>query len=115
MIRMSVPTPMYTVPPSRGVGRVRSLGHIGSNLAGGGGSRAEKAGLAIDGIRNRFHRYSELRERNQMGLVVLLLVLALLLGGIGLVAHALWWMLIIAAALVIASAFTGLGRRRTTL
>ena len=46
-----------------------------------------------------------------MGLVVLLLVLALLLGGVGLAAHALWWMLIIAAALVIASAFTGFRRR----
>lgn len=50
-----------------------------------------------------------------MGLVVALLVLALLLGGIGLAAHALWWMLIIAGALVIASAFTGFGRRRSTL
>lgn len=48
-----------------------------------------------------------------MGLVVLLLVLALLFGGIGLAAHALWWLLIIAGALVIASAFTGFGRRST--
>jgi len=46
-----------------------------------------------------------------MGLVVLLLVLALLLGGIGLVAHALWWMLVIAAALVLAGAFMGFARR----
>ena len=46
-----------------------------------------------------------------MGLVVLLLVLALLLGGIGLIAHALWWMLVIAAALVLASALAGFGRR----
>ncbi len=43
----------------------------------------------------------------------MLLVLALLFGGIGLAAHALWWMLIIAAALVIASAFAGFGRRST--
>jgi hypothetical protein len=40
-------------------------------------------------------------------------VLALLFGGVGLAANALWWMLIIAAALVIASAFAGFGRRRT--
>ena len=48
-----------------------------------------------------------------MGLVLLLLVLALLFGGIGLATSALWWMLIIAGALVIASAFTGFGRRST--
>jgi len=46
-----------------------------------------------------------------MGLVVFLLVLALLFGGIGLAASALWWMLVIAGALVIASVFTGFGRR----
>ena len=46
-----------------------------------------------------------LRKGDVMGLVVLLLVLALLFGGVGLAANALWWMLIIAAALVIASAF----------
>jgi hypothetical protein len=49
-----------------------------------------------------------------MTLVLVLLLLALLLGGIGLAAHALWWMLIIAGALVIAGAFTGFGRRRST-
>jgi hypothetical protein len=48
-----------------------------------------------------------------MGLVVLLVLLALILGGVGLAVHALWWMLIIAAALVVVSAFTGFGRRRT--
>lgn len=47
-----------------------------------------------------------------MGIVLFLLVLALLFGGVGLAVHALWWMLIIAGALVIASAFTGFGRRR---
>jgi hypothetical protein len=48
-----------------------------------------------------------------MGLVILLLVLALIFGGVGLAAHAMWWMLIIAGALLIASAFTGFGRRST--
>ncbi len=47
-----------------------------------------------------------------MGLVILLLVLALLLGGVGLAVHALWWVLSLAAALAIAGAFTGFGRRR---
>jgi len=50
-----------------------------------------------------------------MGLFVLLLIVALLLGGIGLAVHALWWMLIIAAVLVIASAVTGFGGRRHTI
>lgn len=49
-----------------------------------------------------------------MGLVLVLLLLALLFGGIGLASQALWWMLIIAGALVIASAFSGFGRRRST-
>ena len=47
-----------------------------------------------------------------MGLVVLLLVLALLLGGVGLAVHALWWVLILAVALAVAGAFAGFGRRR---
>jgi hypothetical protein len=46
-----------------------------------------------------------------MGLVVLLLLVALILGGIGLAVHTLWWVLIIAAALALAGAFTGYGRR----
>ena len=45
-----------------------------------------------------------------MGFVVVLLLLALLFGGVGLAAGALWWMLTIAGALVIASLFTGRGR-----
>jgi hypothetical protein len=42
-----------------------------------------------------------------MGLVVLLLLLALLFGGVGLFVEGLKWALIIALALVIAGAFTG--------
>ena len=42
-----------------------------------------------------------------MGLVLLLLILALLFGGVGLFVEGLKWALIIALALVIASAFTG--------
>ena len=51
-----------------------------------------------------------------MGLVVALLLIALVLGGVGLAVHALWWMLLIAGALVIAGAIAGLGgRHRTTI
>lgn len=46
-----------------------------------------------------------------MGVVALLLVIALILGGVGLAVHALWWMLIIAGALFLFSAFTGFRRR----
>ncbi|MHB8670297.1 MAG: hypothetical protein ACYDAD_07035 [Acidimicrobiales bacterium] len=46
-----------------------------------------------------------------MTLVLLLLILALVLGGVGLAVHTLWWVLIIAAAFLVASAFTGYGRR----
>ena len=48
-----------------------------------------------------------------MGLVLLLLILALVFGGAGLFVEGLKWALIIALALVIASAFTGLSTRRT--
>ena len=48
-----------------------------------------------------------------MGLVVLLLLLALLFGGLGLFVEGLKWALIIALALVIAGAISGrAGRRR---
>lgn len=42
-----------------------------------------------------------------MGLVVVLLLLALLIGGVGLFVEGLQWALVIALALVIASFFTG--------
>ena len=48
-----------------------------------------------------------------MGLVVVLLVLALLFGGIGLFVEGLKWVLIIALALLLVGAFTGYrGRAR---
>lgn len=42
-----------------------------------------------------------------MGLVVLLLILALLFGGLGLFVEGLKWALIIALVLVVVGAFTG--------
>ena len=47
-----------------------------------------------------------------MGLVALLLVLALLFGGLGLFVEGLKWVLIIAVALFVASLFTGGYHRR---
>ncbi len=48
-----------------------------------------------------------------MWLVVLLLILALVLGGVGLFVEALRWVLIIALILLLASILTGfMGRRR---
>jgi len=47
-----------------------------------------------------------------MGLVVLLLILALLFGGAGLVNQGLKWHLIIALVLFVASFFTGYRGRR---
>jgi hypothetical protein len=46
-----------------------------------------------------------------MGLVVLLLIIALLFGGVGLFIEGLKWALIIALALVLVSAFTGYSYR----
>jgi hypothetical protein len=46
-----------------------------------------------------------------MGLVVLLILLALIFGGVGLAAHALWWMLVIAAVLFVVGVFSGFSRR----
>jgi hypothetical protein len=46
-----------------------------------------------------------------MGVVLALVILALILGGVGLAVHALWWLLIIGAVLLVVSAVTGFGRR----
>ena len=48
-----------------------------------------------------------------MSAVVLLVILALLLGGVGLAVEALRWLLIIALVLFVVSFFTGYRGRRT--
>jgi hypothetical protein len=50
-----------------------------------------------------------------MALVILLLVLALILGGVGLFVEALWWVLVIAVVLLVVSAVLGWGRRSPTV
>lgn len=51
-----------------------------------------------------------------MGIVVVLIILALLFGGIGLFVEAAAWALIIAVALVVAGVIAGfLGRGRTSV
>jgi uncharacterized membrane protein len=49
-----------------------------------------------------------------MGLALLILILALVLGGVGLFVEALRWVLVIAVVLLILSAFTGYRGRRGT-
>ena len=49
-----------------------------------------------------------------MGTALLILLLALLLGGVGLFFEALRWVLIIAVVLLIVSAFTGYRGRAST-
>lgn len=50
-----------------------------------------------------------------MWLVILLLLLALLLGGVGLFIKGLKWVLIIALVLLVLSLFTGFRRRRRVM
>lgn len=50
-----------------------------------------------------------------MGIAVLILILALVAGGVGLFVEALRWVLIIAVVLLIASAFTGYRGRNTAV
>jgi hypothetical protein len=49
-----------------------------------------------------------------VAIVVILLIIALLVGGLGLLLEGLWWLFVIAVAFLIASAVAGLvgGRRR---
>ena len=48
-----------------------------------------------------------------MGLVIVLLLLALLLGGVGLAVEGLKWLLVIALVLLVVSFFTGYRGRST--
>ena len=48
-----------------------------------------------------------------MGLVVVLIILALIAGGIGLLVEGLFWLLIIAGILVLAGVVAGFVTRRT--
>jgi len=48
-----------------------------------------------------------------VALAVVLIVLALLIGGVGLLVKGLTWALIIALVLLVAGAITGFGRRST--
>ncbi|MGH8886417.1 MAG: hydrophobic protein [Egibacteraceae bacterium] len=50
-----------------------------------------------------------------MSLVVLLLILALLFGGVGLFVEGLTWLLVIALVLLLVGAFSGYRGRRTRL
>ena len=50
-----------------------------------------------------------------MGLVLLLLILALVFGGVGLFVEGLKWLLIIALVLLLVSAFTGFRGRGTRI
>ena len=60
-----------------------------------------------------YRRTRQQREKdNAMGLVVLLLILALLFGGLGLFIEGLKWLLIIALVLLVVSALTGFRGRR---
>jgi hypothetical protein len=46
-----------------------------------------------------------------MAIVLILLILALLLGGIGLFVEALWWLLVIALVLIVVGAVMGFATR----
>lgn len=46
-----------------------------------------------------------------MGLAILFLILALVIGGVSLAVEALWWAIVIAVGLAILSAVTGFLRR----
>jgi hypothetical protein len=46
-----------------------------------------------------------------MGLVIAIVVIALIIGGVGLVVEALWWLLVIAAIVFVAGLVLGFVRR----
>lgn len=49
-----------------------------------------------------------------MGIVLILIILALIFGGVGLLVEGLFWLLIISAALIIAGAVLGMRGRKST-
>jgi hypothetical protein len=49
-----------------------------------------------------------------MGLVIALIVIALVLGVIGVIAEALWWLLVIAAVVFVVGLVRGVMARNTT-
>jgi membrane protein implicated in regulation of membrane protease activity len=60
------------------------------------------AGRITGGVSAGFAGY-----RPAMGLVLLLIILALIVGGVGLLVEALWWLLIISLILFVIGALTG--------
>lgn len=48
-----------------------------------------------------------------MGLVIVILLLALLVGGVGLLIEGLFWLLVISLALFVVSGLMGMSKRRT--
>jgi hypothetical protein len=62
--------------------------------------------LGARGTSDRFTT-TRLGQNEDMGIVLLLLILALLFGGVGLFVEGLKWLLIIAVVLLIAGAITG--------
>jgi hypothetical protein len=70
--------------------------------------------FALTGKTSRsFSKREANRGGRPMGAVVLLIILALLLGGVGLAVEALRWLLIIALVLFVVSFFTGYRGRST--
>ncbi|MFA9444839.1 hypothetical protein [Egicoccus sp. AB-alg6-2] len=52
-------------------------------------------------------------EKNMGGLAILLLILALVIGGVGLLVEGLMWLLIIAVVLAVVGAIAGRGKGRS--
>jgi hypothetical protein len=64
--------------------------------------------MFIHGCRGRCPETSKVKEGSTMGLILLVLILAILFGGLGFALHALWWI----AALVLIGWLIGFAVRR---